>query len=149
MCKEGFMKSMWSCRNNKLMLSKLMQDLDKNLDLLSMKVAHTHLNLSLEMDSKLDKITAMMEKMAQSGSSKSDPAEMDPKLLAELAESAGMKTGEAIKRELGAMSTKMESKMDEIEGHVRVCVRACVRVYVRVSVRRVCVCVCRGLSHPA
>ena len=136
------MKAMWSCKNNKLMLSKLMRDLDENLDALSMKVADTHLNLSLEMDSKLDKITAMMEKMAQNGSSKSDPAEMDPKLLAELAESAGMKTGEAIKRELGAMSTKMESKMDEIEGHVRVCVRACVRVYVRVSVRRVCVCVC-------
>jgi len=132
------MKAMWSCKNNKLMLSKLMRDLDENLDALSMKVADTHLNLSLEMDSKLDKITAMMEKMAQNGSSKSDPAEMDPKLLAELAESAGMKTGEAIKGELGAMSKKMESKMDEIAGHVCVCVYACVRACACTS----CVCVC-------
>ena len=131
---------MWSCKNNKLMLGQLLQDLDGNLKLLSITVASQHLMVSLEMDSKLDKITAMIEIMAQSGSSKSDPAEMDPKLLAELAESAGMKTGEAIKRELGAMSKKMESKMDEIEGHVRV--RVCVRVYVHVCVRRVCVCVC-------
>ena len=132
------MKSMWSCKNNKLMLGQLLQDLDGNLKLLSITVASQHLMVSLEMDSKLDKITAMIEIMAQSGSSKSDPAEMDPRLLAELAESAGMKTGEAIKGELGAMSKKMESKMDEIAGHVCVCVYACVRACACAS----CVCVC-------
>jgi len=43
-----------------------------------MKVAGTQLDLSLEMDSKLDALTAMMSKLSASGAS--DPADMDPKV---------------------------------------------------------------------
>ena len=63
MCKEGFMKAMFKCSNNKHMLATLMRTLDEKLDALSMKVSERQLNLSLEMDSKLDKITMMMEQM--------------------------------------------------------------------------------------
>ena len=63
MCKEGFMKAMFKCSNNKHMLATLMRTLDEKLDALSMKVSERQLNLSLEMDSKLDKITMMMEQI--------------------------------------------------------------------------------------
>ena len=63
MCKEGFMKAMFKCSNNKHMLATLMHTLDEKLQALSMKVSERQLNLSLEMDSKLDKITMMMEQM--------------------------------------------------------------------------------------
>ena len=63
MCKEGFMKAMFKCSNNKHMLATLMHTLDEKLQALSMKVSERQLDISLEMDSKLDKITMMMEQM--------------------------------------------------------------------------------------
>ena len=99
MCKEGFMKAMFKCSRNKLALATLMRNLDDSLETLSMVVCSAQLHLSLGMDSKLDKITAMMEQMAQqSGGGKSDPEEIDPKFLADIAASAGMKAGGDSKR---------------------------------------------------
>ena len=63
MCKEGFMKAMFKCSNNKHMLATLMHTLDEKLQALSMKVSERQLDISLEMESKLDKITMMMEQM--------------------------------------------------------------------------------------
>ena len=56
--------------------------------------------------------------LIQSGGGKSDPAEIDPEILAKIAADAGMKAGEAIQQELGSMSEKMMAKMDEIKGAV-------------------------------
>ena len=57
------MKAMFKCSNNKHMLATLMHTLDEKLQALSMKVSERQLDISLEMDSKLDKITMMMEQM--------------------------------------------------------------------------------------
>ena len=56
--------------------------------------------------------------LIQSGGGKSDPAEIDPEILAKISADAGMKAGEAIQQELGSMSEKMMAKMDEIKGAV-------------------------------
>ena len=56
--------------------------------------------------------------LIQSGGSKSDPAEIDPEILAKIAADAGMKAGVAIQQELGSMSEKMMAKMEEIKGAV-------------------------------
>ena len=54
--------------------------------------------------------------LIQSGGSKSDPAEIDPEILAKIAADAGMKAGVAIQQELGSMSEKLMAKMEEIKG---------------------------------
>ena len=56
--------------------------------------------------------------LIQSGGSKSDPAEIDPEILAKIAADAGMKAGVAIQQELGSMSETMMAKMEEIKGAV-------------------------------
>jgi len=71
------------------------------------------------MDTKIDKMMEMMEKMAAGAHGKEDPADMDPHVLAEIAKQAGMEAGKAMQDELGAMSAKMMLKMDEIADAVK------------------------------
>jgi uncharacterized protein YqgV (UPF0045/DUF77 family) len=74
----------------------------------------------LPQDKKIDVLTEMMQKMAAASRGTSDPADMDPKVLAEIAKAAGMEANEAMKNELGQMSTRMEKKADEILDAVQV-----------------------------
>jgi hypothetical protein len=61
-----------------------------------------------------------MEKMAAGSRGTSDPADIDPKILADIAKSAGMEANEAMKNELGQMSARMEKKAAEILDAVQV-----------------------------
>lgn len=74
----------------------------------------------LPQDKKIDVLTEMMQKMAAASRGTSDPADMDPKVLAEIAKAAGMEANEAMKNELGQMSARMEKKADEILDAVQV-----------------------------
>jgi uncharacterized protein YidB (DUF937 family) len=114
LCQQGFMKAMFKAKSNSLRIEKLLKAVDDRMDALSMKVANTHLDLSIAMDQKLDKIQSLLEKMEAGGVGKSDPAEMDPQVLADIAKQAGMEASEAIKQELCSMSTRMLEKQDEI-----------------------------------
>jgi hypothetical protein len=118
MCQEGFMKAMFKSKSNKNVLDNLMKNIDSHMSNLSMFAQNRQLNLQLEMDDKLNQIQQMMEKMANSAQGKSDPADMDPKVLAEIAKEAGLEAGKAMQKELGNMSEKMMGKMDEIAAAV-------------------------------
>ena len=84
---------------------------------MQMRVGATQLSLAVEMDTKIDQITKMMERLA--AGAHTDPAEMDPNVLAEIAKQAGMEAGRAMQDELGAMSARMMAKMDEIADAVK------------------------------
>ena len=58
---------------------------------MQMRVGATQLSLAVEMDTKIDQITKMMERLA--AGAHTDPAEMDPNVLAEIAKQAGMEAG--------------------------------------------------------
>ena len=58
--------------------------------------------------------------MAAGSRGTSDPADIDPKILADIAKSAGMEANEAMKNELGQMSARMEKKAAEILDAVQV-----------------------------
>jgi hypothetical protein len=118
MCQEGFMKAMFNASSNKNLLDGLMKNIDSYMSNLSMFAQNRQLNLQLEMDDKLNQIQQMMEKMANSAQGKSDPADMDPKVLAEIAKEAGLEAGKAMQKELGNMSERMMGKMDEIAAAV-------------------------------
>ena len=61
-----------------------------------MRVGATQLSLAVEMDTKIDQITKMMERLA--AGAHTDPAEMDPNVLAEIAKQAGMEAGKILAR---------------------------------------------------
>ena len=114
LCQQGFMKAMFTAKSNSLRIKKLLKAVDDRMDALSMKVANEHLNLSVAMYEKLNKMESLIEKMAQGAVGKSDPAEMDPQVLADIAKQAGMEASEAIKQELCGMSERMLEKQEEI-----------------------------------
>ena len=108
------MKAMYKSKNNAKQLKSLIELVDSRMNTVSMKVQNKQLDLSVEMDKKIDQITLLMEKMAEGARGKSDPADMDPQVLAEIAKQAGMEANEAMRNELGQMSERMEKKADEI-----------------------------------
>jgi len=63
---------------------------------MQMRVGATQLSLAVEMDTKIDQITKMMERLA--AGAHTDPAEMDPNVLAEIAKQAGMEAGKILAR---------------------------------------------------
>jgi predicted DsbA family dithiol-disulfide isomerase len=63
---------------------------------MQMRVGATQLSLAVEMDTKIDQITKMMERLA--AGAHTDPAEMDPNVLAEIAKQAGMEAGKILSR---------------------------------------------------
>ena len=119
LCQQGFMKAMFTASRNVLNLDKLIKEVDSRMADLHLRVSSTQLALAVEMDTKIDKMMEMMEKMAAGAHGKEDPADMDPHVLAEIAKQAGMEAGKAMQDELGAMSAKMMTKMDEIADAVK------------------------------
>jgi predicted DsbA family dithiol-disulfide isomerase len=113
------MKAMFTASRNVLNLDKLIKEVDSRMADLHLRVSSTQLALAVEMDTKIDKMMKMMEKMAAGAHDKEDPADMDPHVLAEIAKQAGMEAGKAMQDELGAMSAKMMTKMDEIADAVK------------------------------
>ena len=63
---------------------------------MQMRVGATQLSLAVEMDTKIDQITKMMERLA--AGAHTDPAEMDPNVLAEIAKQACMEAGKILAR---------------------------------------------------
>jgi hypothetical protein len=110
---------MFAASRNVLNLDKLIKEVDSKMADLHLRVSSTQLALAVEMDTKIDKMMEMMEKMAAGAHDKEDPADMDPHVLAEIAKQAGMEAGKAMQDELGAMSAKMMTKMDEIADAVQ------------------------------
>jgi hypothetical protein len=119
LCQQGFMKAMFTASRNTKSLDKLIKEVDSRMADVHLRVSSTQLALAVEMDSKMDAITKMMEKMAAGAHGKEDPADMDPNILAEIAKQAGMEAGRAMQDELGAMSARMMAKMDEIADAVK------------------------------
>ncbi len=119
LCQQGFMKAMFTASRNQLNLDKLIKEMDSRMADLHLQVSSTQLALAVDMDTKIDKMMKMMEKMAAGAHDKEDPADMDPHVLAEIAKQAGMEAGKAMQDELGAMSDKMLTKMDEIADAVK------------------------------
>lgn len=114
LCQQSFMKAMWSTKSNTRRIETLLKAVDQRVAALNTKVAGVHLAVSLEMNEKLDQFHFLLEKMAAQGIGKSDPAEVDTQILADIAKQAGMQANEALKQELSSMSARMEAKQDQI-----------------------------------
>jgi len=114
LCQQSFMKAMWSTKSDTRCIEKLLKAVDERVAALNTKVAGVHLAVSLEMNEKLDKFQSLLEKMAAQGMGKSDPAEVDTQILADIAKQAGMEANETLKHELSSMSAQMEEKQDQI-----------------------------------
>jgi hypothetical protein len=123
LCQQGFMKAMFKASKNVKDLNNLIQEVDSRMVDLHLRVSSSQLALAVATDNKMDemmkRMNEMMGKLAAGAHGKEDPADMDPKFLADIAKQAGMEAGQAMQDELAGMSAKMMAKMDEIADAVK------------------------------
>jgi hypothetical protein len=119
LCQQGFMKAMFKASKNVKDLDNLLKDVDSRMADLHLRVSSTQLALAVATDNKMDEMMKLMNEMAAGAHGKQDPADMDPKFLADIAKQAGMEAGKAMQDELSGMSAKMMAKMDEIADAVK------------------------------
>eukprot|EP00960_Hanusia_phi_P077642 768722-Hanusia_phi.AAC.1 len=114
---KGFMKSLFTYTTDRKTLQHLDKQITDAMQALGLAIANEQLELSLQMDDKLVKMMELLEKGVPAGCK--EPAQIDPKVLAEIAERSGCTVANEMKDEIGSMSKLM---MGEIQAARCVCV---------------------------
>eukprot|EP00960_Hanusia_phi_P050377 760197-Hanusia_phi.AAC.1 len=108
MTSGGFMKKLFKAASEKKGLIEIDEKITKSLQTLQLAVANEQLDLTMKMDDKLEMMMKMISNQIPQGCK--EPAELDPAVLAQLAEQSGCKAAEEMKSELSNMSDQMKGK---------------------------------------
>ena len=115
-CSKGFLKAMMSSSKDQKKLIELdhgLQECTKNLGLL---IGSKTLNLAKAADEKLDALTKMMEQLQNAiPAGSNDPAQIDPQVLADIANKAGCACADEIKHEMEGVGVKLEKIQECID----------------------------------
>ncbi|EKX30983.1 hypothetical protein GUITHDRAFT_122813, partial [Guillardia theta CCMP2712] len=125
--RRGFMKSLFTYSADRKTLQQLDKQITDATQALHLAVANEQvglrlmsvclqLELSLQMDEKLVRMMAMLEKGVPAGCK--EPAQIDAKVLVEIAERSGCKMANEMKEEIGSMSEAMMKHMEQVTAAV-------------------------------
>ncbi len=113
-CKKGFLGKMLSSSTDKRKLQDLDDAFVECLQKLALLIGSKTLNLAKAADDKLNVLTSMIEKLQASAPS-GGMAEIDPQVLADIANKAGCACADEIKSELAGVGVKLDKIQECID----------------------------------
>ena len=106
-CQQGFLKKLINSSSDARKLKSLDNKLKEGIEKLGLLVGSKTLNLAKVADEKLDVLTRMVEQLQKAAPS-GGMAEVDPQVLADIANKAGCACAEEIKGELTGVGVKLD-----------------------------------------